>query len=95
MTKPDRQPRTLHDLLFDLARGGLLDKQTLPQIDEFLAKKSRSTNEPWFVKLLLFFQEGHEPHYRSARHGELKVAPSGESIMVSLRNSDLSPAGPP
>jgi len=42
-----------------------------------------------------FFQEGHAGHYAAARFGELKVAETGESILVSLRNADLSPAGPP
>jgi len=41
-----------------------------------------------------FFQEGYEPFYRNARYGELKVSTSGESILVGLRNADLSPAGP-
>ena len=42
-----------------------------------------------------FFQEGHAKHYANARFGELKVATTGESILVSLRNSNLSKAGPP
>lgn len=41
-----------------------------------------------------FFQEGYEPLYRNAKYGELKVSASGESILVGLRNADLSPAGP-
>jgi uncharacterized membrane-anchored protein len=42
-----------------------------------------------------FFQEGHGQYYAQARYGELRVAPSGESVLVSLRNADLSLAGPP
>jgi uncharacterized membrane-anchored protein len=42
-----------------------------------------------------FFQEGHGSHYANARYGELKVARTGESIMVGLRNADRSLAGPP
>ncbi len=42
-----------------------------------------------------FFQEGHAAHYANARFGELKVAPTGESILVGLRNADFTPAGPP
>jgi uncharacterized membrane-anchored protein len=42
-----------------------------------------------------FFQEGHAPHYENARYGEYKVAETGESVLVGLRNADLSPAGPP
>ena len=37
-----------------------------------------------------FFQEGHAQHYANARYGELKVAKTGESILVSLRNANLS-----
>ena len=42
-----------------------------------------------------FFQEGHGNDYAQARYGELKVAPTGESILVTLRNSDMTEAGPP
>lgn len=42
-----------------------------------------------------FFQEGHASHYASARYGEYKVAPTGECVLVSLRNADFSQAGPP
>ena len=33
-----------------------------------------------------FFQEGHAQYYEPARYGELRVAPSGESILVGLRD---------
>ena len=42
-----------------------------------------------------FFQEGHARHYGPARYGELKVAESGESVLVGLRGPDLEPLGPP
>jgi uncharacterized membrane-anchored protein len=41
-----------------------------------------------------FFQEGHADHYARARFGEYKVAPTGEAILVALRNADFSKAGP-
>jgi uncharacterized membrane-anchored protein len=33
------------------------------------------------------FQEGHEPRYRGARYGEVRVSPSGTSVLVGLRDS--------
>jgi uncharacterized membrane-anchored protein len=42
-----------------------------------------------------FFQEGHADYYASAVYGEYKVALSGESVLVTLRNADFSKAGPP
>ncbi len=41
-----------------------------------------------------FFQEGHAQYYDTARYGELKVAESGESVLVGLRGPDLEPLGP-
>lgn len=38
-----------------------------------------------------FFQEGHAQYYENARYGELKVAASGESILVGLRDEKLNP----
>ncbi len=37
-----------------------------------------------------FFQEGHAQYYENARYGELKVATSGESILVGLRDPQLN-----
>jgi uncharacterized membrane-anchored protein len=41
-----------------------------------------------------FFQEGHAQYYANAKYGELKVAPSGESVLVGLRDEGLRPLGP-
>jgi uncharacterized membrane-anchored protein len=41
-----------------------------------------------------FFQEGHAKYYENARYGELKVTPSGESVLVGLRDAELKPLGP-
>jgi uncharacterized membrane-anchored protein len=38
-----------------------------------------------------FFQEGEEPRYRPARFGELRAAPSGESLLVGLRDAERRP----
>lgn len=41
-----------------------------------------------------FFQEGHAKHYEKARFGELRVAPSGESVLVGLAGERLERLGP-
>jgi uncharacterized membrane-anchored protein len=40
-----------------------------------------------------YFQEGHAPRYRGARYGELRVSPSGTSVLVGLRDSTAQPLG--
>ena len=40
------------------------------------------------------FQEGHAPLYARARYGELRVAPSGRSVLVGLRDSAHVAIGP-
>jgi uncharacterized membrane-anchored protein len=39
------------------------------------------------------FQEGHGPRYLGARYGELRVARSGASVLVGLRDEALRPLG--
>jgi uncharacterized membrane-anchored protein len=39
------------------------------------------------------FQEGHARRYQGARYGELRVAPSGTSVLVGLRDSTGRPLG--
>jgi uncharacterized membrane-anchored protein len=39
------------------------------------------------------FQEGHAPQYLGARYGELRVAKSGTSVLVGLRDESLRPLG--
>lgn len=36
-----------------------------------------------------FFQEGHAQVYEKAKYGELRVEPSGESVLVGLRGEKL------
>lgn len=40
-----------------------------------------------------FFQEGHAERYARARYGELRVAPSGASVLVGLRGQGREPLG--
>ena len=39
------------------------------------------------------FQEGHAGRYERARYGELRLAPSGVSVLVGLRDADRKPMG--
>lgn len=40
-----------------------------------------------------FFQEGTAEQYQRARWGELRVAPDGKALLVTLRDQDLNPMG--
>ncbi|HZI10775.1 MAG TPA: GDYXXLXY domain-containing protein [Myxococcus sp.] len=40
-----------------------------------------------------FFQEGHAGRYDQARYGELRVAGSGSSVLVGLRDEQRAPMG--
>ncbi len=40
-----------------------------------------------------FFQEGHAGRYEQARYGELRVAGSGASVLVGLRDEQREPMG--
>lgn len=41
-----------------------------------------------------FFQEGNAKFYSGAKYGELRVAGSGDSVLVGLRGQELEPLGP-
>ena len=62
---------------------------------EYLLRYTRKRNGTRIGADSFFFQEGHAKHYANARYGELKVARTGESVLVGLRNANLSEAGPP
>ena len=40
-----------------------------------------------------FFQEGHADRYAGARYGELRVARTGDSVLVGLADDHLRPLG--
>jgi uncharacterized membrane-anchored protein len=42
-----------------------------------------------------YFQEGHAQRYQGAFYGELRVTPSGDSVLVGLRDKDLGSLGGP
>jgi uncharacterized membrane-anchored protein len=41
-----------------------------------------------------FFQEGHAQYYEEAEYCELRVAESGESVLVGLRGANFENLGP-
>jgi uncharacterized membrane-anchored protein len=40
-----------------------------------------------------YFQEGHASRYESAKYGEVRLAGSGESVLVGLRDARRQPLG--
>ena len=51
----------------------------------------------WGIRLgaeAFFFQEGHASYYELADYGELRVAPSGDSVLVGLCWRNLERLGP-
>ena len=62
---------------------------------EHLLKFVRRGSQIRFGSDAFFFQEGHGQYYEPARYGEMKVAPTGECVLVGLRNQDFSECGPP
>ena len=63
--------------------------------DEHLLRYTRGSRGTRIGTDSFFFQEGHGKHFANARYGELKVSRSGESVLVGLRNTDLSESKPP
>lgn len=72
----------IHDSQTPLAEGELLLRYRVRDRNVRLAAKS------------FFFQEGHAQYYATARYGELRVAESGECVLVGLRGPSLEPLGP-
>ena len=66
--------------------------QTVPlQKNELLLRFHKRRHGIHLGAEAFFFQEGHAQYYENARYGELKVAKSGESILVGLRDGELNP----
>jgi uncharacterized membrane-anchored protein len=61
----------------------------------------KASRQRWGRSDLLFaadsflFQEGRSNDFDQARFGELRVAPSGECLLVNLRKENLEPIGKP
>jgi uncharacterized membrane-anchored protein len=67
-----------------LYRGGPLDEGEL-------LLRYRYRNGVRLGSESYFIQEGRAESFRKAVFGELKVAPSGESVLAGLRDGDLKP----
>lgn len=63
--------------------------------NEYLLRFRKRQGEIRLGAESFFFQEGHAPYYERAHYGELRIAPSGESILVGLRDEHFNPLGPP
>lgn len=63
--------------------------------NEYLLRFRQRRGEIQLGAESFFFQEGHASYYEQARYGELRLAPSGESILVGLRDEHFTPLGPP
>ena len=72
-----------------------------PASDEIRVNYRKSRRGTWNGGDLLFaassylFQEGRAQDFDRARFGELRVAPSGECLLVNLRDEALKPIGKP
>ncbi|MDT8419870.1 MAG: GDYXXLXY domain-containing protein [Desulfuromonadales bacterium] len=58
--------------------------------DELLLRYRIRNGQSKFATNAYFFQEGHAGDYESARFGEFRVAPDGESILTHLRDEQLN-----
>ena len=75
-----------------LAQFKRIYNQTVPlQKNELLLRFRKRQQGIHLGAEAFFFQEGHAQYYENARYGELKVAKSGESILVGLRDKELNP----
>lgn len=58
----------------------------------------RYRKRDWDIRLgaeSFFFQEGHADYYDEARYAELRLAESGDTVLVGLRGPELELLGPP
>jgi uncharacterized membrane-anchored protein len=72
------------------------DPQVTLAPDERLIRYRRRGG--WDIRLgaeSFFFQEGHADYYSEARFAELRLAESGDTVLVGLRGPELEVLGPP
>jgi len=60
---------------------------------ELLLRYRRKGQEVRVGAETFFFQEGMADEYQRARYAELRVAPSGKSVLVGLRDDKFEPLG--
>jgi len=71
-----------------------LDLNSVPIVEEELAIHYRVRNHRVQIATnAFFFQEGHEPEFRSARYGEFRIGANGEPRLTALLDGDLKRLG--
>ncbi|RKZ93014.1 MAG: hypothetical protein DRR19_02445 [Candidatus Parabeggiatoa sp. nov. 1] len=73
----------------------IYDDVTPLQMDEILLRFRKRGRGIRLGAESFFFQEGHAEYYDNARYGELRVAPSGDSVLVGLRDETFKDLKPP
>lgn len=71
----------------------IYEAKTPLQKDELLLRFRKRGREIRLGAESFFFQEGHAQYYENARYGELRVAASGESVLVGLRDETFNQLG--
>jgi uncharacterized membrane-anchored protein len=67
----------------------LYDGHSPLQADERLLRYRQRGGQVWLGPESFFFEEGQAEAYQAARYAELKLAPSGEVLLVDLRGPNL------
>ena len=95
-----RDPSTLEDgrlvLTVDdrnVAKFTRLDDGRALGAQEILIRYRVRAGSPKFATNAFFFQEGDAGLYSTARYGEFKVSPSGDAILVAMRDDKLELLG--
>lgn len=73
----------------------IYDDETPLNDNELLLRFRKRGGEIRLGAESFFFQEGHAKYYNNARYGELRVAPSGESVLIGLRDAEFNRLGLP
>lgn len=71
------------------------DPQVALAPDERLIRYRRRDGDIRLGAESFFFQEGHAEYYSEARYAELRLAESGDTVLVGLRGPELEVLGPP
>ncbi|MEZ4661135.1 MAG: GDYXXLXY domain-containing protein [Caldilineaceae bacterium] len=72
---------------------GVYDGQTPLAADELLVNFYQRAGDIEIGATSFFFQEGQAETYQAARYGELRVAASGEAILVGLADQNFKTLG--
>lgn len=72
----------------------IYDEKTPLSTGELLLRYRKRGNDIRLGAESFFFQEGQASHYEKAHYGELRLTPSGDSILVGLRDIALNSLGP-